>query len=692
MAIATSSTTNWISRRENLDRFCACFTAHARSRAPTLARLRIGVLLRDHGTEQEQQEGVRAYLRPLVDEDHDWRAARASAEIALAYAHGRGARKNRFAAIEWAQHASRLQPDDEGIDEIQSQVLNSHSLVKTIGTVFGAYMGRGGISAEDLPPAGRAVGMARPGRSGWKLSSRLLLGDAALAGAGLALGTAPLWLYAALPGALGVAAGALALPLPVAGWAMLRLPFSSRPPGPEDGCSSRSRTRRRCSARSNGCAPRWARAALDAVYLNSECNASIRQHRRLWGGTRNVLWLGLPLLELLSADACRAILAHECAHIAGRHGRYASRVYFARLQWQEAATGASQGLGQRAAAALHELARATPWQPAWISRANASTRPTRNPRGSGVACASDALMATCLQGRALHEYASSLYADAAAKEPPWPLVRLAEDGLLASPRDQAEAQIWLHQALCRPTSHDDTHPSLADRLAALKVPRALDERTTPAPGMPGAQGMASTHSLPATSRPRPGVAPSPARRRNGCRTGACRWHARSMIRGARPPRRRCAAAQDERREAVAAHHDPAQAALRALSADERARMAWHAAMLADDVDGAMKLLQENLRDHPGHVPSLCELATLLQRQNARPDAAPDANTTRGPDDARREPAQDAAEARGREAAAQPGPHRLACLRQLTAIALRRGDAGQAWPGARKRTTGTPDPG
>ena len=40
-------------------------------RADALARLRIGVLLRDHGTEQEQQEGVRAYLRPLVDEDHD---------------------------------------------------------------------------------------------------------------------------------------------------------------------------------------------------------------------------------------------------------------------------------------------------------------------------------------------------------------------------------------------------------------------------------------------------------------------------------------------------------------------------------------------------------------------------------------------------------------------------------------------
>ena len=131
-------------------------------------------------------------------------------------------------------------------------------------------------------------------------------------------------------------------------------------PARKTACSSRPRTRRRCSARSNRCAPRWARAALDAVYLNSECNASIRQHRRLWGGTRNVLWLGLPLLELLSADACRAILAHECAHIAGRHGRYASRVYFARQQWQEAARQlARRKGGQRAAAALHELARAT---------------------------------------------------------------------------------------------------------------------------------------------------------------------------------------------------------------------------------------------------------------------------------------------------------------------------------------------
>jgi len=141
------------SRRENLDKVLWLLQgAREEPRAEALARLRIGVLLRDHGTEQERQEGVRAYLRPLVEEDDDWRAGRASAEIALAYTHGRGAKKNRFAAIEWAQHACRLQPDDEDIEDIQAQVMNSHSLVKTLGTVFGAYLGRGGVSAEDLPP------------------------------------------------------------------------------------------------------------------------------------------------------------------------------------------------------------------------------------------------------------------------------------------------------------------------------------------------------------------------------------------------------------------------------------------------------------------------------------------------------------------------------------------------------------
>ena len=319
-----------------------------------------------------------------------------------------------------------------------------------------------------------------------------------------------------------MAAEALALPLPVAGWAMLRLPFSSRPPGPEDGllltpADAPALFREIEQVRAQVGAP-----ALDAVYLNSECNASIRQHRRLWGGTRNVLWLGLPLLELLSADACRAILAHECAHIAGRHGRYASRVYFARQQWQEAA----RQLARRKGLANAPLRLFMNWHvPRFLAASLDFAREceyqadAESARVCGVACASDALMATCLQGRALHEYASSLYADAAATEPPWLLVRLAEDGSLASPRDQAEAQIWLHQALCRPTSHDDTHPSLADRLAALKVPRAWTNGQRPRPTRPACPARRAWRPTPCRQPPAPALASRPALRGAGMVAG-----------------------------------------------------------------------------------------------------------------------------------------------------------------------------
>ena len=173
---------------------------------------------------------------------------------------------------------------------------------------------------------------------------------------------------------------------------MLRLPFSSRPPGPEDGllltpADAPALFREIEQVRAQ------VGARADAVYLNSECNASIRQHRRLWGGTRNVLWLGLPLLELLSADACRAILAHECAHIAGRHGRYASRVYFARQQWQEAA----RQLARRKGLANAPLRLFMNWHvPRFLAASLDFAREceyqadAESARVCGVACASDA--------------------------------------------------------------------------------------------------------------------------------------------------------------------------------------------------------------------------------------------------------------------------------------------------------------
>ena len=82
------------------------------------------------------------------------------------------------------------------------------------------------------------------------------------------------------------------------------------------------------------------RTELDAprihkVLVDGDLNASIAQIPRfgVFGPTRNYLVLGLPLLQALSLDEFRAVLAHELAHVSRRHGRVATSVYRLRRTW-----------------------------------------------------------------------------------------------------------------------------------------------------------------------------------------------------------------------------------------------------------------------------------------------------------------------------------------------------------------------
>ncbi|MFV3287681.1 DUF4034 domain-containing protein [Pseudomonas sp. NY11955] len=116
------------------------------------ARLHLGILLRQFGEAQERAEAV-AYLSSLVEHPDPWIAGRASAELGLAWMQGRGTRKqSRFAAIEWANRAARLQPGDTAIEDIQAEILNSHNRVKTLFTQCGAALFRGTLHASELPP------------------------------------------------------------------------------------------------------------------------------------------------------------------------------------------------------------------------------------------------------------------------------------------------------------------------------------------------------------------------------------------------------------------------------------------------------------------------------------------------------------------------------------------------------------
>ncbi|MDZ3994372.1 DUF4034 domain-containing protein [Pseudomonas sp. Teo4] len=120
------------------------------------ARLQLGILLRQFGESAEREEAV-SYLLDLVQHEDAGIAGRACAQMALAWMQGHGTRKqSRFAAIEWVSRAAALLPGNPEVEEIQSAILNSHSVFKTLFTVCGATLFRGTLYPDELPPTAAA--------------------------------------------------------------------------------------------------------------------------------------------------------------------------------------------------------------------------------------------------------------------------------------------------------------------------------------------------------------------------------------------------------------------------------------------------------------------------------------------------------------------------------------------------------
>ena len=82
--------------------------------------------------------------------------------------------------------------------------------------------------------------------------------------------------------------------------------------------------RARCKSRS-----------FDRVFITPELNASVVEEPRLgvFGWWKKSLMIGLPLLDVLNKHELRAVLAHEFAHLGGRHARLGHWVYRLRRSW-----------------------------------------------------------------------------------------------------------------------------------------------------------------------------------------------------------------------------------------------------------------------------------------------------------------------------------------------------------------------
>lgn len=214
------------------------------------------------------------------------------------------------------------------------------------------------------------------------------------------------------------------------------------------------------------------------VYLDDSFNAGAAETRGLFGvaGTQCILVLGVPLLAALSREQVLAVVAHELGHFSRRHGRLGQWLYRAREGWIDymSQVQESDSSFDRAAA---WYARA--FVPYFSARSFVHSRQCEYEADADAAFATSgtvfaqALTRTAVIGRV---WAKRMPRELAAwkmqsAEPPADFHR--RFAAVASGLGSAEAQAWVDEALREPSSWQDTHPSLSERLESLGQEPAL---------------------------------------------------------------------------------------------------------------------------------------------------------------------------------------------------------------------------
>lgn len=213
--------------------------------------------------------------------------------------------------------------------------------------------------------------------------------------------------------------------------------------------------------------------AFDRVLLTDDFNAAISQQPRLGplGWYRNYLVLGLPLMQALSPDEFKAVLAHELGHVSREHGRFSAWVYRIRMAWGR--------LVEQLESSRHWgyqifdwfLKRWAPYFNAYsfvMAREQEYEADRYAAQLAGKDHMAGALVAVEIHGARLdqHFWPTLFQATARQPEPPAGVLTSLREELRRAPAVE-DGRRWLSAALNRATGTDDTHPSLDARLRAL---------------------------------------------------------------------------------------------------------------------------------------------------------------------------------------------------------------------------------
>lgn len=222
--------------------------------------------------------------------------------------------------------------------------------------------------------------------------------------------------------------------------------------------------------RARACAPK-----AHKVLITDDFNAAVVQHPRLgiFGWPRNYLILGLPLMQALDLQEFRAVLGHEFGHLSGEHGKFGAWIYRLRAGWGRLTHALEQDnhwgkvlfvpffkwYAPAFSALSFVQARRQEYEADQVAAAVSNAR-----------TAGEALIRVHLQSRFLNrKFWRSILQEADTKaEPdarPYAMLGMA----FAQQRPEHEARDTLEAALKRRTGCEDTHPSLSDRLRALRT-------------------------------------------------------------------------------------------------------------------------------------------------------------------------------------------------------------------------------
>jgi Zn-dependent protease with chaperone function len=214
---------------------------------------------------------------------------------------------------------------------------------------------------------------------------------------------------------------------------------------------------------------------LTAVLLTGDLNAGIQQ-RPGFGpmfGYRNFLVVGLPLLEALSLDEFRAVLAHECGHLSGAHGKAASWVYRLRTTWTNLAghLEASRHWGRRLFVPFFHW-----YAPRFVAYSFVMAREQEYAADQVAATATSAATVAAALVRVdfmahwlAERFWPTVLKGARSSSAPNARPFAAIGSQLTLRFADTDRKRWFAAALARHTDAADTHPSLRDRLEALGV-------------------------------------------------------------------------------------------------------------------------------------------------------------------------------------------------------------------------------